>query len=525
MSRRVLRAAWAAGLATGSVVVGVLTAAPAGAVVGDSAKDGQYAFSARIDIDGRRSCTGALVDQSWVLTAAACFADDPAQGRRIPGGRPQQKTTVTVGRTDLTGQDGATVEAVELSPRGDRDLVMVRLAKPVTNVTPVTVATAAPRQGEELRVTGYGRTKDEWAPDLLHTATFGVGAVSATAFDMAGTAPADAALCKGDHGGPAFREKNGAVELVAVNTASWEGGCWGSDEAETRRGAVATRVDDVNSWIQQRRLSHKITELTDVTASADFNGDGRTDLAAVLRDGSLHVFYAGPDGTLEYGRELWYDKTWGGKNQIIGGDFNGDGLTDIAAVNSDGQLHLYAGQPGGKLATAKKMWTDASFGKMPNIARFRADGWKRDGLITIWGDKSLYAYPTGADGVLTGQKREMWRDKTWVKREIATGDFNGDGHDDIAAVATDGGLHLYAGNGRGSFDDARSLWRDKSWDTMQFVHAGDFDGDGKADLVARWKPTLTSVGSVYLYAGDGKGALADSRSMWPASSEPSRAAR
>ncbi|MFJ8107430.1 hypothetical protein [Streptomyces sp. NPDC096132] len=39
---------------------------------------------------------------------------------------------------------------------------------------------------------------------------------------------------------------------------------------------------------------------------------------------------------------------------------------------------------------------------------------------------------------------------------------------------------------------------------------GDFDGDGKGDLAA-----VTTAGDLRLYVGDGKGALAAGKSMWP----------
>ncbi|MEV4434550.1 trypsin-like serine protease [Streptomyces sp. NPDC049555] len=503
------RVAWVA-TAAGLVATTVGAATPAFAVVGDEAKDGQYAFSARIDLgEGKRSCSGALVDEQWVLTAASCFADDPSQGFRITGGAPKLKTVVTVGRTDLGRDGGATVEGVELVPRGDRDVVMVRLAKAVTGIAPAGIAAYEPKAGDELRVTGYGRTKDEWVPDLLHTAVFGVSGISGTTVDLAGKSTG-ASVCKGDTGGPAFREKDGRVEIAAVNSGAWQGGCFGVDE--TRTGAVSARVDDVNGWIQQLRLTGKSDQVTNVVTTADFNGDGRSDVAAVMKDGSLQAFYAGPDGTLGYGRALWNDNTWDGKKKIIGGDFNGDGKADILAVDPDGTLQLYVGTDSGKLAPRKKAWSDTSWGRIPLVARYKADGWQRDGLIAQWDDGSLMAYSTAADGTLSGQRREMWRDKTWTKKQIATGDFNGDGRDDIAAVSTSGGLALYAGNDKGTFDNGRDMWRDATWDTMQVVLGGDFNGDRNGDLFARW-----GRGSLRWYAGDGKGALADARVFWPGS--------
>ncbi|MFF5183794.1 FG-GAP repeat domain-containing protein [Streptomyces sp. NPDC000345] len=80
----------------------------------------------------------------------------------------------------------------------------------------------------------------------------------------------------------------------------------------------------------------------------------------------------------------------------------------------------------------------------------------------------------------------------------------------MAAVASDGSLHLCPGKTDGTFDKARSMWPDKTWSGMRVVLGGDFDGDGKADLAA-----VTTAGDLRLYTGDGKGALAAGKSMWP----------
>ncbi|MFE7594585.1 trypsin-like serine protease, partial [Kitasatospora sp. NPDC057512] len=73
MSRKSQFRSRRAGVLVAAAAAGTLsTVSPAGAVVGAEAADGTYTSTARLVIgDNLRACTGALVDRSWVLTAAS----------------------------------------------------------------------------------------------------------------------------------------------------------------------------------------------------------------------------------------------------------------------------------------------------------------------------------------------------------------------------------------------------------------------------------------------------------------------
>ncbi|MET7355014.1 S1 family peptidase [Streptomyces mirabilis] len=241
LSRRRRLSALAAGL---FAALGVLSAIPAAALTGPATAltgadaPAQLNYVAKINVGEQTACTGSLIDPQWVLTAATCFAADG----KPPAGKPFITTTVTIGRTDLTQTSGSVLSAIRLVPHADRDLVLVKLAAKITDpsIPPVRLATTPAAAGEELVNAGFGRTKTEWVPDKLHTGTFTVASMTDTTVDLNGSDTAT--VCKGDAGGPALRTVNGITELVAITSRSWQGGCLGIDPAETRTGAIDTRL-------------------------------------------------------------------------------------------------------------------------------------------------------------------------------------------------------------------------------------------------------------------------------------------
>jgi hypothetical protein len=228
------------------VGLGVLGSLPASAVVGDTVADGQRGYVVRVEIgDTDRACSGALIEKSWIVTAASCFVDNPAQYASLAPGEPALPAQAVVGRTNLTTRDGQVRDIVKLVPRQDRDLVLAKLSAPVQGIATVRLSAEAPTTGERLQIAGYGRTADEWAPVSLHTGAFAV--TGATGPDLHVEGQAGATICKGDSGGPAVRSGSGGDLLLGVSSRSAEGGCFGSET--TSRAAVATRVDDITTWI------------------------------------------------------------------------------------------------------------------------------------------------------------------------------------------------------------------------------------------------------------------------------------
>ncbi|MFJ7160020.1 trypsin-like serine protease [Streptomyces sp. NPDC101118] len=237
--------AWTGATLTAVTLTSMISTGTAQAVVGTPAADGQYAFTAKLAVGedtASRACTATLVDDLWLATAASCFADRP--GAPVPAGKPARKATATFA-------NGQVLPVTELRPRDDRDLVLARLERPVTGITPVKTAASAPAQGEGVTAAGFGRTKTAWVPGKLHTGRFGVTGTSATTVSVTGNGTAGDAICKGDTGGPLLRGTGAGAELAGVSSLSWQGGCLGTAPTETRTGAVAARTDDIRPWIEK----------------------------------------------------------------------------------------------------------------------------------------------------------------------------------------------------------------------------------------------------------------------------------
>jgi hypothetical protein len=211
---------------------------------------------------------------------------------------------------------------------------------------------------------------------------------------------------------------------------------------------------------------------------ADFNGDGRPDVAAINGDsGNVSVFLRQPGGgfAAESGSPF---PTGGGLTNAAVGDFNNDGRTDIATAGfNPGILTVLVRQAAGGFAVEGQ---PINFGtRLGAVATgdFNGDG-KLDLAVTQWdaGQVTILLRNAGNTAFTVGQSFPTSTNPRW----IAVGDFDGNKVPDLAVTNNGAGsVTILRGAGDGSFISEGNV---ATGAVPIGAVAADFTGDGRSDL-------------------------------------------
>jgi hypothetical protein len=215
-------------------------------------------------------------------------------------------------------------------------------------------------------------------------------------------------------------------------------------------------------------------------AAGDFNGDGVSDLVvadlgpSTQRSNTISVFLGNGDGTFKPAVPFTVDSapTW-----VVVADFNGDGKVDLAVANDQANtVSVLLGNGDGTFQAAHGFGAGSSPWGLA-VGDFNGDG-RPDLAVASEGYGGVMVLLGNGDGTFQ-PARFFATDRGALAASV--GDFNGDGKQDLA-VANLGSttVSVLLGNGDGTFQAAQNFGAGTAPD---FVAVADVNGDGKPDLV------------------------------------------
>jgi uncharacterized delta-60 repeat protein len=211
-------------------------------------------------------------------------------------------------------------------------------------------------------------------------------------------------------------------------------------------------------------------------AVSDFNGDGKSDLAVIHAGKQVSIVMGNGDGS--FGTPTNFELGVGVLNaaSVILGDFNGDGIVDLATANlGTNNISVLLGAGNGGFYN----FTNFKVGTFPNsIAVGDLNGDSKADLVTANLDSTI--------SVLLGDGNGSFGSTTNIgvggleAKSVKIGDFDGDGKADLAtANFSSNNISILPGNGDGSFGAPKTFAVGSGPDSLA---VGDFNGDGKVDL-------------------------------------------
>jgi hypothetical protein len=209
--------------------------------------------------------------------------------------------------------------------------------------------------------------------------------------------------------------------------------------------------------------------------TADFNGDGKPDMALVDRGtNTVTILLGNGDGTFSAAASY---ATGFDPIALAVGDFNGDGKLDLVTANRAAYtISILLGNGDGTFGTH----VDYTAGTEPmaiTTGDFNDDG-KLDVAVVNNADNTVSIFPGVGDGTLQTPATFSVGASPIA---IVAGDFNGDGNLDLAiADAGANNVAVLLGNGNGTLQNAVFYATDSD---PSGLFAADFNGDGKLDLV------------------------------------------
>lgn len=262
--------------------------------------------------------------------------------------------------------------------------------------------------------------------------------------------------------------------------------------------------------VPERRLGTRVGAI----AIGDVNGDGLDDVVLastfdfdIDNDHHVFVYLQQPDGSLAEPAKFAYAE-FSGSVDLALGDLDNDGIRDII-VGAEGRLSLLiANDLGGFTGTS---FSTPVSSVSTTVAVMDID---RDGDLDVIGqyasEGATLFFGDGNGGVASMSPLST---RAQGDNDLKIGDVTGDGRGDLVlASANASGFFVYPHDGIDGFGPEIAHPSPERFWSPATVAIGDFDGDGRNDVVAGI-PANVPIAAVWLYSGLASGGLATPRRL------------